>query len=182
LSAFDFLRRVSQALDAAGVDYMVTGSFASTHYGEPRTTQDLDMVVRLEALGLERLLASLPEDDWYFSPEGARDALQRRRQFNLICQQTGWKADLIVQKDDAFAQAEFDRGRDVGQAPLGPRGRRLTAATPRRGGDAALAAWPPRHGVDRALGRYARAGGRVGSSADGRLSDLRSHFRLSGVV
>lgn len=111
MSAAAFLGRLAGILEGVGVDYMVTGSFASTHYGEPRSTQDLDLVVRLDQTGLERLLAVLPEEDWYVSPEAARDAIRRRRQFNLICQQTGWKVDLIVQKDDAFARAEFERRR-----------------------------------------------------------------------
>lgn len=111
MSAAAFLGRLTGIIEGVGVEYMVTGSFASTHYGEPRSTQDLDLVVRLDPLGLERLLAVLPEADWYVSPDAARDALRRRRQFNLICQQTGWKVDLIVQKDDDFARAEFERRR-----------------------------------------------------------------------
>lgn len=111
MSAAALLGRLTGILEGVGIDFMVTGSFASTFYGEPRSTQDLNVVVRIDQAGLERLLMALPEDDWYVSAETARDALRRRRQFNLICQQTGWKVDLIVHKDDAFARAEFERRR-----------------------------------------------------------------------
>lgn len=41
-SAERTIRDVVRALEAAGVPYMVTGSFASALHGAPRTTQDLD--------------------------------------------------------------------------------------------------------------------------------------------
>jgi hypothetical protein len=39
------LARITAALDAAGVAYMLAGSFASTAHGQPRATQDLDIVI-----------------------------------------------------------------------------------------------------------------------------------------
>ena len=39
------------ALDELGIDYHVTGGLASSFYGEPRLTQDVDFVVRLATRG-----------------------------------------------------------------------------------------------------------------------------------
>lgn len=39
------IRRVLKALESAGVPYMLTGSFASSFHGAPRTTQDVDIVI-----------------------------------------------------------------------------------------------------------------------------------------
>lgn len=39
------IRRVLDALGNAGVPYMLTGSFASSFHGAPRTTQDVDIVI-----------------------------------------------------------------------------------------------------------------------------------------
>ena len=39
------LKRLVDALDAAGIPFMIAGSFASTAHGFPRTTQDLDVVI-----------------------------------------------------------------------------------------------------------------------------------------
>ena len=39
------LGRLVSLLDAAGVPFMIAGSFASTAHGLPRTTQDLDVVI-----------------------------------------------------------------------------------------------------------------------------------------
>jgi hypothetical protein len=46
-------------LDAAGVPYMVAGSFASSFHGRPRTTHDADVVIDPTPEALERLLEAL---------------------------------------------------------------------------------------------------------------------------
>lgn len=109
MSLADFIGRLTAALEAAGVEYMICGSVASFFHGVPRTTQDVDLVVRLDPGQVEALLAQLPEEQFYVSEVAAKDAARRRRQFNVIDLQTGWKADLIVQKDRAFSRVEFAR-------------------------------------------------------------------------
>ena len=104
------LDRVAQLLDAAGIPFMVAGSFASTAHGLPRSTQDLDLVIDPpSAATLEALLASIPAERFYFDGDAARDALRRRSMFNLIDLASGWKVDLIVRKDRAFSRDEFAR-------------------------------------------------------------------------
>jgi hypothetical protein len=41
--ASELLERLATLLDTARVPYMLTGSFASTLFGAPRTTQDIDI-------------------------------------------------------------------------------------------------------------------------------------------
>ncbi len=53
MSAATFLRRLVQVLDAAGIPYMVAGSFASTFHGMVRATQDVDVVVLWSSTGQE---------------------------------------------------------------------------------------------------------------------------------
>ncbi|MBI3929653.1 MAG: hypothetical protein HY319_29195 [Armatimonadetes bacterium] len=47
MSPADFLDRILSMVEQAGVDYMVTGSIASSHHGVPRATQDLDLVIEV---------------------------------------------------------------------------------------------------------------------------------------
>jgi hypothetical protein len=107
--AGETLRRVIAALDAVGAEHMVVGSFASTFHGQPRTTQDIDIVVRMGVTQLERFVAALPESDWYVDAETARDALRRHSMFNVIDLDSGWKVDFITLKPGAFAAEEFRR-------------------------------------------------------------------------
>ena len=41
----DFLRRLVDLLDKAGVPYMVAGSLGSSLHGRPRATNDIDLVI-----------------------------------------------------------------------------------------------------------------------------------------
>ena len=49
------IKRVIQVLEDAGIEYMVTGSVASSLQGEPRSTHDIDLVVALQKPGIEKL-------------------------------------------------------------------------------------------------------------------------------
>jgi hypothetical protein len=47
----DVLKFAIDVLERMGVPYMVVGAFASGPYGEPRMTQDIDIVVDRLGLG-----------------------------------------------------------------------------------------------------------------------------------
>jgi hypothetical protein len=54
------IRRIVKNLSATGTDYMLTGALAASYYGTPRTTMDIDLVVRVAAEKLKtRLVAPL---------------------------------------------------------------------------------------------------------------------------
>ena len=111
MSVDDLFGRLRGALDAAGVPYMLTGSFASSVHGKPRATHDVDIVIDPSRTQLLALLGHFPEDSYYASVEGALDALNRRSQFNVIDFATGWKVDFIIRKSREFSRVEFDRRR-----------------------------------------------------------------------
>lgn len=117
MSLSGLLRRLTAIFDAESIAYMLTGSLASTLYGEPRSTVDVDLVVVLDAAALGALLSALPEDRYYVSEDAARDALKRQGQFNVIDLETGWKVDLILRKRRPFSLEEF--GRRVRREVLG---------------------------------------------------------------
>lgn len=43
----DLIRRIVKNFNAAGTDYMFTGALAASYYGTPRTTMDIDIVVKV---------------------------------------------------------------------------------------------------------------------------------------
>lgn len=103
------LETIVTALEAAGIPHMVVGSFASTFHGEPRTTQDLDLVIDPNGPQLEQLLAALDSERFYVDPDVARDALRRRTMFNVIEIATAWKLDLVIRKARPFSIEEMGR-------------------------------------------------------------------------
>ncbi len=106
------LKLVTARLDAAGIPYMLTGSLASGHYGEPRMTRDIDLVVELEPADATRLVA-LFAAEFDVDEDSVRRAIERRSMFNLIHIEAIVKVDFIVRKDDAYRRGEFERRRRV---------------------------------------------------------------------
>jgi hypothetical protein len=97
-------------LNQAAIPFMVTGSYGSSHYGMPRTTNDLDLVIDPTPEQLDALCA-LVGNRFYLSSVAAREALQTRFLFNIIDVAGGCKADLIIRKARPFSAEEFSRRR-----------------------------------------------------------------------
>ena len=107
----EVLAEIVRALDAAEVPHMVAGSLASTHHGEPRSTQDIDLVIDPSEAALANFVSALDRDRFYVGD--AQGALERRDQFNVIDLTTGWKVHLIICKDRPFSRSEFARRQPV---------------------------------------------------------------------
>lgn len=90
-------------LEASGVTYMVTGATAAILYGQPRVTNDLNLVLALDDAGRSALLAAFPETEFYVPPESvirAEQARSQRGHFNLIHLESGYKTDIYLAGSD----------------------------------------------------------------------------------
>jgi hypothetical protein len=96
-------------MDALGIAYMIAGSQASIYYGEPRFTQDIDVVADVNASHVQGLLASFPAAEYYISEEAVREAIQTGGQFNIINPAAGLKIDVMVKKDSPYDRVQFGR-------------------------------------------------------------------------
>jgi hypothetical protein len=105
----DLLRYLVDSLEGLRIDYMIVGSHASIYYGEPRFTQDVDVVVELMPSALPGLLRQFPQADFYVSEEAARDAVARRGQFNVIHGASGVKIDVFVGKETEYDRLRLSR-------------------------------------------------------------------------
>jgi hypothetical protein len=103
----EVLTTVTGRLEAAGIAYMVTGSFAANYYAVPRMTRDIDLVVELSAGDADRF-CTLFEGDFYLDRAAVRAAITDRGAFNLT---HVVKVDCIVRKDSEYRRTEFARQR-----------------------------------------------------------------------
>lgn len=92
---------------------MLVGSFASGAYGEPRLTQDIDIVIDLRPEQARQLCAAFGQDQYYVSVEAAVEATRRRGQFNVIHPSSGNKIDFLIAQSDAWSRQEMSRRRRV---------------------------------------------------------------------
>lgn len=101
---------LAATLDAVGIPYVVGGSLASSVYGIPRATQDVDLVADMKAEHAEPL-AGLLGQDFYVDVDMILDAVERRASFNVIHLATMFKADVFVMKGDSWSREEMRRAR-----------------------------------------------------------------------
>lgn len=110
---FSMIETLSDFVDKASqlsLEYMVTGSFAMSVYGEIRVTRDIDIVIQLPEKKAMSFIGAFGSE-YYVSETSVRRAIGRRSMFNMIRQPYGEKIDCILQKDTDFARASFARKR-----------------------------------------------------------------------
>jgi len=152
-----FVRR----LESTGAPYMITGATAAILYGQPRVTNDLDVVISLNGATRAALLKAFPESEFYVPPESvirAEQARQQRGHFNLIHHDSGYKADVYL------------TGSDPLHAWALPLRRRLSWV-----GDLIMTVAPPEYVVLRKL-EFFREGGSAKHPVD-----IRSIREVTGV-
>ncbi len=113
MSQQKLLKCVADVLDQAGIAYMVTGSIASSLQGEPRSTHDVDLVVRISPLSVEWLVHSFSAPKFYISRDAVSAAIEQHGMFNVIELEEGDKIDFWILTDDPFDQSRFSRRQTV---------------------------------------------------------------------
>ena len=99
----DELSLFAVRLEATGAPSIITGATAAILYGQPRVTNDLDVVLALDDASRACLLRAFPETEFYVPPESVIRTEQARHQrghFNLIHHETGYKAVIYLVGSD----------------------------------------------------------------------------------
>jgi len=117
--AFEPLR---SALERAGIRFAIGGSWASTAFGEPRFTNDVDILAEFTPGTLEGFIAHLPES-FYVDAEDALTAICLGRPFNVVHMPTAFKFDFFPAAAFALGREELDRAvyltaGDLSKAPV----------------------------------------------------------------
>lgn len=99
---------VISALDELQIKYLIGGSLASSSYGEPRSTRDIDIIADIRPEHVSRL-CELLEPEFNVMSEAMRNAIERRSSFNAIHFDSVIKIDIFVPKDRPFEKQEFER-------------------------------------------------------------------------
>ena len=113
----ELLRRVVKALESLDLEYLITGAMATILYGEPRFTNDIDIVVQLPPECIDDLVEAFPGDEFYLEPERVRQAVRSRSQFNVIHPSSGLKIDFVIPAMDEFDRSRFSRARRLRPGP-----------------------------------------------------------------
>ena len=103
-------------LEKLEIPYVVTGAVASIIYGEPRLTNDVDLIVMMKTEDIEKFVQAFPSTEFYCAPvEVLKIEIRRPRRghFNLIHHDTGTKADIYLAGEDELHQWALSKRRDM---------------------------------------------------------------------
>jgi len=109
MSQQELLKKVIQTLDDAGIQYLVTGSVASSLQGEPRSTHDIDLVIAIERSDVKKLINAFPSPAFYLDEGSIMEAINRQGMFNLIDVTSGDKVDFWMLTNEPFDRSRFAR-------------------------------------------------------------------------
>lgn len=113
----DFVRLVLEAVEAAGIEYMIGGAVATWAWGEPRSTLDLDLVVNIPLESVNLLSDELTKRGMLVPAEIILDNILEDRvdtPINAIHMHSGYKADLYpVREGDELRASAFNRRKEI---------------------------------------------------------------------
>ena len=109
MSQQELLTDVIATLQELGIEFLLSGSLASSLQGEARATHDIDLVASLTLNDVQPLIQAFRKDRFYLSESAVADAIREQRMFNLLETATGEKVDFWILTDSPFDQSRFAR-------------------------------------------------------------------------
>lgn len=90
------LEKIIAILQTYKIKFHLTGGITSVAYGEPRMTQDVDIVVDNEAVQrqLDSFIESLHDSNFLFDETAIRTAVDQKKMFQLLDSVEAFKLDI----------------------------------------------------------------------------------------
>jgi hypothetical protein len=107
-------------LDGLEIPYYIGGSIASSVFGLPRSTMDIDIVADIRESHVNELTAIL-QNEYYIDKDVVLRAIARKSSFNIIHFETMMKIDVFALKSRSFDRSAFNRKKTdiLGEDPGG---------------------------------------------------------------
>lgn len=94
---------IARIFERLGIRYLIGGSLASSVHGEPRSTNDVDVLADFRLEHVEPFATALG-GDYYISTEAVHEAVAAGDPFNVIHMDAAVKVDVFPAAHDAFDQ------------------------------------------------------------------------------
>lgn len=99
---------VVEAFEELGIPYYISGSIASSIYGTPRSTLDIDIVSNINS-GQVHSFVEMLQSAYYIDEKMILNAINTCSSFNLIHLETMIKVDIFIAKDSPYQREIFRR-------------------------------------------------------------------------
>lgn len=107
----DILLLLAKLFNDHHVSYIVTGSIASSYYGYPRATHDIDFVVETPRVDISKIQNAFGrlDSNFLFDRDNFLEILENSSQFDIYHIESGIKIDIWVLGTDPFDNEKFRR-------------------------------------------------------------------------
>ncbi|OGZ84532.1 MAG: hypothetical protein A2599_01415 [Candidatus Staskawiczbacteria bacterium RIFOXYD1_FULL_39_28] len=113
----ELLAKIVEILEDLKIPYAITGGFAISVWGNPRSTNDIDIIVEMAEKNIKPLIKKMTavKKSIYADEDMVRDATERKGEFNFIDPDMGVKVDFFVLANNPYNKLKIKRAilRDV---------------------------------------------------------------------
>ncbi|WP_395745682.1 hypothetical protein [Prosthecobacter sp.] len=117
MTAVDAIRQMIEAINAAGISYMATGSLASTAYSFPRASKDADFVLEMAQRHPDEIMRHL-SDEFVLEDQMSFESITGSMRWIVHVPSIKFDLELFMLSGDAFHQERFGRRRVIHCHPL----------------------------------------------------------------
>ena len=108
MTQLEVLLNVTKTLNKKKIPYMLTGAYAVSFYGKPRTTHDIDLKVLISNPDVDTIYEAFKKD-FYIDKDMINQAVTQENMFNIIHNETQTKIDFWLLRNDEFDITRFKR-------------------------------------------------------------------------
>ncbi len=112
MNQLDALTQFIRDLNSLGVPYMITGAYAVSYFGLPRATHDLDIVVGIKSIDIDKICRKFAKG-YIVDKDMVENAVQYRTHFSIIHNKSDLKIDLWILKETSGEKKKFVRRKKV---------------------------------------------------------------------
>ena len=98
-------KKALRALGEAKVPYMIVGGLAANYFGFPRATIDMDLAVKLEGEGADRLVRAVKKARFEISEPEVKKIVEVGDRFVMTYPKSGYRVDFWLAKTDYEKEA-----------------------------------------------------------------------------
>ncbi|KKT26244.1 MAG: hypothetical protein UW11_C0018G0020 [Parcubacteria group bacterium GW2011_GWA2_43_9b] len=108
----ELVGQIAKILSDLKIKYCITGGYAVSVWGRPRSTFDIDLIIQLGGDKIEQLVWQIHglSEAGYLDRAAVKNAVAHGREFNYIHGDSGIKIDFwVIKKSDSVGKEELSR-------------------------------------------------------------------------
>jgi hypothetical protein len=108
----ELLLYLVKCLENLKIPYLITGSIAAMAYGEPRFTNDIDIVADIEESLVDEFKSCFPETDFYLEIDSDRARFSRTKKLKVsevVSASFASPEDVIIKKMEYFQKGGSEK-------------------------------------------------------------------------